>query len=699
MLMQGTGTEATDTFGAAICSSFTISTDVYLAALPASGQTMDLKVGYNFVSGSTAAGYFGARITSTGTFQVVLFRAGDPLTVVASGSFAGASVTAATWFTATFSASSSGGLCNNTATKVFSVTLGSAGTSNVQTTSGVADDGGTNDSSFTAHTGGPTHIDNLVAPLAPAAVDSTITVSNLIGFDAAPYHGALIARFGGSPETVVTYAASNLQQLGTTTSQCNSADGVMVGERASGVVAAAYIDCDSTAPGTTKYLKIRSSTFTDPDLSNTNCATNNYCYYTLQTDDNILSGNACPGSSITTFPASTGEIGNVRQVPITYTADAKEGDNNGEVKYDATAIGFAYTNTVNGNVGVFVDVQRDGASNDKSCGLEVPFAPPGSSNRICTWSDEASRIDFVGGASPNGGSRIWRIDIQPHLGSALPTLAPDVEISVVRQLPYPYDALTGIACASPSITNGASKTTIIVQNSLGDVYGLDPFNASSILQWGPLHGIGTTDGVAISGDGKWCLFTESTTSLAVCNARTGTIAGHITLPTGTYKRALLDDTGGEAYVATTSRIAIAHIQKDGFTTTVPVPPGTRCSLTNASCITVTPNGETLDATIVAPPPNPPPAQGIPGVDSDAFATAMGVTKEAGGWLLGLLLITMIAFGAYMAFGKNTWAAGGGGALGFGMSIAFGLLPLWFLLVLVLVGAAIVVLRFKAGGGA
>lgn len=81
---------------------------------------------------------------------------------------------------------------------------------------------------------------------------------------------------------------------------------------------------------------------------------------------------------------------------------------------------------------------------------------------------------------------------------------------------------------------------------------------------------------------------------------------------------------------------------------------------------------------------------FPGVNVGEVATQSGMSLDQVGWMIGILLI--VAFAAMLApFGMVMAAVGGLGGLG--LSIAFGLVPVWFLVfIIILVLGAIVYLR-------
>jgi len=90
------------------------------------------------------------------------------------------------------------------------------------------------------------------------------------------------------------------------------------------------------------------------------------------------------------------------------------------------------------------------------------------------------------------------------------------------------------------------------------------------------------------------------------------------------------------------------------------------------------------------PPGPPGTIGdggfLPGVDLDQTATDLGLDTGAFGWIIGAAITFGIAAAAYGGT-QSPLLAGAGALFGVGISTAFGLFPLWLILVLVLFGAA------------
>lgn len=81
---------------------------------------------------------------------------------------------------------------------------------------------------------------------------------------------------------------------------------------------------------------------------------------------------------------------------------------------------------------------------------------------------------------------------------------------------------------------------------------------------------------------------------------------------------------------------------------------------------------------------------IPGVDVDQVADDLGIDRSAFGWIIGASITFGIAAAAYGGT-RSAILAGAGALFGVGISTAFGLFPLWLILILVLFGAAAVFL--------
>lgn len=80
--------------------------------------------------------------------------------------------------------------------------------------------------------------------------------------------------------------------------------------------------------------------------------------------------------------------------------------------------------------------------------------------------------------------------------------------------------------------------------------------------------------------------------------------------------------------------------------------------------------------------------GAPGTFLGIDLDESGIGAEAAGWFLGILMIVTLT--AALAIGGPVMM-GFGGLLGLGLSVGFGLIPIWFVVVLFMVGAGAVVL--------
>lgn len=97
-----------------------------------------------------------------------------------------------------------------------------------------------------------------------------------------------------------------------------------------------------------------------------------------------------------------------------------------------------------------------------------------------------------------------------------------------------------------------------------------------------------------------------------------------------------------------------------------------------------------------------PGSGVPGLGADSLSSIaedMGISVQALAWLLGIILVTMITLG----MGASPMATGGsfsipmavlGGLLGLGLSVAMSLIPVWFVIVVGLLGAGLLVVSLR-----
>lgn len=99
-----------------------------------------------------------------------------------------------------------------------------------------------------------------------------------------------------------------------------------------------------------------------------------------------------------------------------------------------------------------------------------------------------------------------------------------------------------------------------------------------------------------------------------------------------------------------------------------------------------------------------PGTGVPGLSSDAFddiAADLGISASALAWFLGIILTMFIGVGlgaAPMATGGafNVPLAVLGALMGMGLSTAFSLFPVWFVVVVALVGSGLLVVGLRRG---
>lgn len=88
---------------------------------------------------------------------------------------------------------------------------------------------------------------------------------------------------------------------------------------------------------------------------------------------------------------------------------------------------------------------------------------------------------------------------------------------------------------------------------------------------------------------------------------------------------------------------------------------------------------------------------FPFLDVPSFAASVGLSVDGVGWLLGGLLIFTVALAAFAD--ARFIGVVVGAALGFGAAVALGLIPIWFVIVVFLICAGIVVLSVRSSGGA
>ena len=88
-----------------------------------------------------------------------------------------------------------------------------------------------------------------------------------------------------------------------------------------------------------------------------------------------------------------------------------------------------------------------------------------------------------------------------------------------------------------------------------------------------------------------------------------------------------------------------------------------------------------------------PGEGFPGINFDQVATDMGIGVQALAWLVGILLIIGLTVGMAQIKPANITAPVGAFA-GFGLSVAWSLIPLWFAVVLAITAAGALVMFLR-----
>lgn len=542
--------------------------------------------------------------------------------------------------------------------------------------------------------GGQVQVYRVQTPPVPEVPSTGVTVSDLTGFQADPFNQVVIWRKNteGSREVHSLNPTTLAERANSpASSSCNQVAGLMGYVRSPAAPQyVAFTRCNGS--GVQTGMSILAGDLGNPDQSGTVCS--DFCtdddngFTDFNEDDNQLAycvNSWDQGGNPNAFP-QTGSgaafhVGAIAAIPIDFTAgldlDGNTGsDEEGRPRMAHVQVGFVFSsqNAIGAYLWNFINGQ-----DDFSCVNYVPFGA--SANHLCSWRGPDGK-SYVVAVSLDAQTKVWRIDVDPirlRLEGAVSRYTAGIRLTAVQALPAPYDQAYGVGC---------SGEDALIRNASGTLARVGLLNNTGQAQWTKTGCAASPRGVAFSGDGKWGACHAGATTL-VFDAETGTTVGTLTTPAGVFQDLDIDDTGQVLWVATNTRIEKFHIYP--YTTGNPVPPGSR----NGDCVDLT--GQPCSAGEVFPDPDEP-AAGLPGVDQGAVAIALGISEGAAGWILGLFFFVALAGGLFFLGGRGAPALGiVGGIVATGVNVGVGLWPLWFILVLVLFGATVVVLKFKPGG--
>ena len=428
-------------------------------------------------------------------------------------------------------------------------------------------------------------------------VSRTITNAFYEGADVDPFKSVLIERIlSTSPsnaEVIYSLDATNLQNRAGPTPLANGCtfqdDGVTW--RNGGVMAyhdnsqnpntggkdfTAFLDCTGTDKKNANIWKIRGGGLDAPDQSGTVCVDGDFCGTDIST-----TASACNGGN-NDLPNRAQEIQDVQAVPIAWTTASTSGINH-------ATVGFAYNDHSNGNVGVWVIMQRNN-SEDVECQASLPFSNPGETQQICSWRNANTQdgsgnlvpgdgSDYLTAVGQNAASKVWKV-LYSETSNGFAT-GPQIQLSQVLILSSPWDKALAIGCAGPDVLLERASDHHInrihaVSGALGSpMWANDVVPSASVIR-----------GISMSQNGLVYAYVDGA-NIQIGNAITGNNYGFVPYTTGASVEWMeLSDTGTTLYTVEQSGVDVVTERFDIQSLTGAIPDGTRQALNGTSTVCV-----------------------------------------------------------------------------------------------------------------
>jgi hypothetical protein len=514
---------------------------------------------------------------------------------------------------------------------------------------------------------------------AAAATTTGIPVTNLLEGDFTGDGSLLIARTDNGA-MVRTFDAFDGDQLGTyATPGCDwqSHYGVSAVYTTNGYYTS-FADCDVDATVTTAnqvdMLRVKDATLSEDT-------------FVVQAPCDYDAGEESTSGDHYDVPFDMNNLGQLAFYPYHGTV-IQEDTGNG----NACILSWTFS-TISGEIGAVAVVYNSGTGSATEGDRELVLVNAGQVvGDFCSWrnTDMATtgNADFVAGVSTNGATVVARMQANYIDGSG--TVVDDINLvgTVVMTNSGTWSKGNSIACAK---NHALIKTDATSGNDLFFLnVTLANGNAGSSQIWAKNIGDKPLRSVALSGDGNFAAWTD-TDGINVAYANNGTIIEVLATPTGTFKSMKFDNTGANLAVFTSTQIVVYHIAvitcEDDCSPTeddTGEPIG-GCTVGCSSTSTSGSGGSSTSLTGAA-------GGGFVnggadnffGINIEYISTQWGMPQDGFRWLLGLYTTALI-IGAVVANRQGLVAAllaAIGGAIAVGVCVAFGLFPLWFLLLLV-----------------
>lgn len=453
--------------------------------------------------------------------------------------------------------------------------------------------------------------------------------TNLYGADVDETTGfTMITRegTGGGQETLRTWDAATLTQLGSTAVGACGFDGVSAGEKNVG-----YKDCTSSP-----VLQIRSrglGTSQKPSGCNSDA-----CPDTITDLDEA---GALPDVHL---------LKDIRSFTVDYDGAKVE---TGSV---TSIIGFAYSTFADasgGDVGVWGKfTHNNGDDEGEDHVLQADFTPGSTSaDDLCSWrwftANDVDPPRYVAAAQGDVGLRVWRVVFNDDRGAVIGAGVNDIDISSELVLSGSSSAsgAHALACHGDTLYYGTGSKVAALNHQNGQT----KWQKTDAVQQGAMDA---------SGNGQTVAYANQT-HVVVRDADDGALLGTGVLPSTDVHAVETDHKGGTVWVFTTDHIAVYDFE--GSVCVLD------CSFATASdtpgFFDVAGGTDTSDAV----------SRDIGGGVWGKLVERMGPT---GAFVLGLVMIGAAAALAYKWAGPAPMLVGGAATLGMGAAVALVGFPIW-----------------------
>lgn len=510
------------------------------------------------------------------------------------------------------------------------------------------------------------YIDDIsVTDISSVGTTATAAYTNIIGAAADPDFNNVIIRSGTGGTDIRSLNPTSLSTIYTTATTCNRSNGVLALEDGIG-----WLDC--TAADVDELVLADSSGNSYP-LQNCIGA----CPTTRWNIDNLNTG------------GNNEEDGFDRIVPIHNQEEVDSGNGDEGIAGDCGAtrihdFGFFITGTTGGSSTVLGKVMGltayitettnsvigtcDGPSGVTKLEDNILTYTSGAVDDICSSLDilETSG-DIVYAVDDAAATKGWTLTQAFDVNEGMPSV--DLTIQNTYTAPSTYSASTDVSCSGGEILVGKGTTLALI-------------NPDSGVIWQKT--VGTVVSVALSYDGKWGSYTDSTNTYIFNTTQgAGSIVTLATIPnpTGTVFETIIDYFGQRELIFTGTQVAEYDIHQATTITGVGhdnAPPSSS-STSSSSSSSSSSTGGCLGCTTL---PESGPGSAPFGINITYVANGLGISRLGVQVMVGLILVVVFAIWMYKGTGSVIAAMFGAG-LGLMVAVVMGLVPAWVIMAVVL----------------